>query len=38
MIGFLNGNIELLVNPFIIVNVSGVGYKVLISENVYSNL
>jgi len=38
MIGFLNGNIELLVNPFIIVNVSGVGYKVLISENIYSNL
>jgi Holliday junction DNA helicase RuvA len=38
MIGFLNGNIELLFNPFVIINVSGVGYKVLVSENVYSNL
>jgi holliday junction DNA helicase RuvA len=38
MIGFLNGSIELLLNPFVIVNVSGVGYKVLVSESVYSKL
>jgi Holliday junction DNA helicase RuvA len=38
MIGFINGNIELLLNPFAIVNVSGVGYKVLVSESMYSKL
>lgn len=38
MIGFLNGKIEILRRPFIIVNVNGVGYKVLLSENFYSKL
>ena len=38
MIGSLNGNIELLLNPYVLVDVSGVGYKVLVSEKVYSNL
>lgn len=38
MIGFLNGKVEILRRPFIIVNVNGVGYKVLLSENFYSKL
>lgn len=38
MIGFLSGKIELLKRPFIIINVNGVGYKVLVSENFYSKL
>lgn len=38
MIGFLNGKIELLKRPFAIINVNGVGYKVLVSENFYSKL
>lgn len=38
MIGFLSGKIELLKRPFVIVNVNGVGYKVLVSENFYSKL
>jgi Holliday junction DNA helicase RuvA len=38
MIGFLNGKIELLKRPFVIVSVNGVGYKVLVSENFYSKL
>lgn len=38
MIGFLNGKVEILKRPFIIVNVNGVGYKVLLSENFYSKL
>ncbi len=38
MIGFLSGKIELLKRPFVIINVNGVGYKVLISENFYSKL
>ncbi len=37
MIGFLNGEIELLLRPHVIVNVGGIGYKVLVPENVYSN-
>lgn len=38
MIGFLSGKIELLKRPFVIINVNGVGYKVLVSENFYSKL
>jgi Holliday junction DNA helicase RuvA len=38
MIGSLSGNIELLLNPYVLVDVSGVGYKVLVSEKIYSNL
>lgn len=38
MIGFINGNIELLLNPFVIISVSGVGYKVLVSESIYTKL
>ena len=38
MIGFLNGKIELLLNPNVIIDVNGVGYKVLVSEKTYSNL
>lgn len=38
MIGFLNGQVELLLRPFVVVNVSGVGYKVLVSDSVYSQL
>ena len=38
MIGFLSGKIELLKRPFAIINVNGVGYKVLVSENFYSKL
>jgi Holliday junction DNA helicase RuvA len=38
MIGFLSGKIEILRRPFVIVNVNGVGYKVLLSENFYSKL
>jgi Holliday junction DNA helicase RuvA len=38
MIGFLNGKIELLQRPFVIIDVHGVGYKVLVPENVYAKL
>jgi Holliday junction DNA helicase RuvA len=38
MIGFLNGTIELLQRPFVITDVNGVGYKVLVPDSVYSKL
>jgi Holliday junction DNA helicase RuvA len=38
MIGFLNGTIELLQRPFVITDVNGVGYKVLLPDSVYSKL
>lgn len=38
MIGFLRGKIELLQRPFVIIDVNGVGYKVLLPESVYSKL
>lgn len=38
MIGFLKGTIELLDRPFVYIDVNGVGYKVLVSDNVYSKL
>jgi len=38
MIGFLKGIIELLDKPFVYIDVNGVGYKVLVSDNVYSKL
>jgi Holliday junction DNA helicase RuvA len=38
MIGFLRGKIELLQRPFVIIDVHGVGYKVLVPESVYSKL
>lgn len=38
MIGSLNGKIELLLNPHVYVDISGVGYKVLVSDKTYSTL
>jgi len=38
MIGFLKGSIELLDRPFIYVDVNGVGYKVLVSDDTYAKL
>lgn len=38
MIGLLNGKVELLKRPFVILDVNGVGYKVLVSESTYSKL
>ena len=38
MIGFLNGKAELLKRPFVYLNVNGVGYKILVPENVYQKL
>jgi Holliday junction DNA helicase RuvA len=38
MIGFLNGKIELLQRPFVIIDVNGVGYKVLVPDSVYSKM
>jgi Holliday junction DNA helicase RuvA len=38
MIGLLKGKVELLQRPFVIIDVNGVGYKVLVPENVYSKL
>lgn len=38
MIGFLKGKIEILQRPFILIDVNGVGYKVLVSESVYKKL
>jgi len=38
MIGFLKGKVELLKRPFVIIDVNGVGYKVLVPETIYSKL
>ncbi len=38
MIGFLNGKIEVLKRPFVIIDVQGVGYKVLVPDSIYSKL
>lgn len=38
MIGLLKGQIELLQRPFVIIDVNGVGYKVLLPDSVYSKL
>ena len=38
MIGFLKGKVEILQRPFALIDVNGVGYKVLVSENVYKKL
>lgn len=38
MIGFIEGKIELSSDKFVIVNVSGVGYKIFISLNTFKNL
>ncbi len=38
MIGFLNGNIEFLNIPYAIINVNGVGYKVLVPNTVFEKL
>ena len=38
MIGFLKGKVELLKRPFVIVDVNGVGYKVLVPETIYAKL
>ncbi len=38
MIGLLKGKVELLQRPFVIIDVNGVGYKVLVPESVYSKL
>ncbi|MCL5970924.1 MAG: Holliday junction branch migration protein RuvA [Patescibacteria group bacterium] len=38
MIGFINGKVELRDDPYLIVDVNGVGYRVLVSPNVLSNL
>jgi holliday junction DNA helicase RuvA len=38
MIGYLNGQIALLDRPFIIIDVNGVGYRVLVSDHVYQKL
>lgn len=38
MIALLKGQIELLQRPFVIIDVNGVGYKVLLPESVYSKL
>ncbi len=38
MIGMLKGRIELRQDPYIILDVNGVGYKVLVSQNVLANL
>lgn len=38
MIGLLKGKVELLFRPFVIIDVNGVGYKVLVSESVYKKL
>jgi len=38
MIGLLKGKIELLQRPFVIIDVNGVGYKVLVPETIYSKL
>jgi len=38
MIGFLKGKVALLKRPFVIIDVNGVGYKVLVPETIYSKL
>jgi Holliday junction DNA helicase RuvA len=38
MIGYLKGKIELLKRPFVIIDVNGVGYKVLVPETIYAKL
>jgi Holliday junction DNA helicase RuvA len=38
MIGFLKGKIELLKRPFVYIDVNGVGYRVLVSDNIYKKL
>jgi Holliday junction DNA helicase RuvA len=38
MIGFLKGKVELLKRPFVFIDVSGVGYKVLVPETIYAKL
>lgn len=38
MIGFLKGTIELQEDPYLFINVNGVGYKVLASKDVISNI
>ncbi len=38
MIGFLRGSIEFLDRPFVLVDVNGVGYKVLVPDSVYAKL
>lgn len=38
MIGFLKGKVEILQRPFALIDVNGVGYKVLVSESVYKKL
>lgn len=38
MIGFLKGTVELLDRPFVLLDVNGVGYRVLVSGNVLSKL
>jgi Holliday junction DNA helicase RuvA len=38
MIGLLKGKIELLKRPFVIIDVNGVGYKVLVPETIYAKL
>ncbi len=37
MIGYLKGKIEFIDGPYIILNVGGVGYKVLVSSKIFSN-
>lgn len=38
MIGFLKGSIEHLDRPFVLLDVNGVGYKVLVPDSIYSKL
>jgi holliday junction DNA helicase RuvA len=38
MIALLKGQVELLQRPFVIIDVNGVGYKVLLPDSVYSKL
>ena len=38
MIGMVNGKIELLKLPYVLIDVNGIGYKILVSENVFSKL
>jgi len=38
MIGLLKGTIEILQRPFVMVDVNGVGYRVLVADTVYAKL
>lgn len=38
MIGFVKGIIDSFDRPFVIIDVSGVGYRILVSDNVFSKL